>query len=68
MQGDAVAGFHAARDRLVADARVADFLFRIVGIDPEDVQGDLPVDGHRLNTSDDSRARALQHMAAGIIL
>jgi hypothetical protein len=63
MQRDPVADFHVARDRLIADAGMAQFLFGILRIDPEHVDGHLAVDGDRLQTLDDRRAGAFEHRA-----
>ena len=61
MQRDFVAGGEAARHGFIADARVTQFLFGIVGIHPEDVERHLPVDGNRLNTLDDGGPGAFEH-------
>ena len=54
-----VAGMEIARHGLIADARVAQFLLRIVWIKPEHVQRHLPMDRDRLDALNDAGARAL---------
>ena len=61
VQDDIVAGRHVAGRGFVADARVADFLFGIFGIDPEHVQRDLAVNRDWLDALDDGATGAFQH-------
>jgi len=64
MQGHRVTGGHVFRRGFVADPRVTNLSIRILRVRPEHIEGDLPVNGDRLNAMDDGGACAFEHVGA----
>jgi hypothetical protein len=63
-----VSGRHAARHGFIPDARMPQFLLRVVGVHPEHVERYLAVNRDRLDALDDRSSRALQHTLGSLPL
>src|SRR5690606_38152836 len=61
VERDPIAGGEIARRRFVAGAGMSDFGFRLVGIDPEHIEGELAVNRYRLDSVDDTGPCASEH-------